>query len=305
MSAPYFYDQINAVTSQINPSTVHSQNTFLTAYYRRYLLQRAISVFDWQLPEDWDKGYFLYTLYMAGHCAVINTDAFGIIPQHCGLWGRGVQYEPTHAVISNPLLKGLLRPRIGTECTVIRLMPDWGGLMDMVCNYAEALALADEATSFGLINSKLAYVFLTKNKAGAETFKKMYDQISKGNPAVVIDKDLTDDADGEPWQYFSQDLRNNFIAPDTAELRRRLVCMFDSAVGIDSNLAYDKKERINTAEVTANNHETFLNAAIWLDCLKKSVKQTNELFGLDIKVDWRIKPEEVKPDATVITDPVQ
>lgn len=300
MSAPYYYDQINAVTSQINPSTVRSQNTMLTAYYRRYLLQRATAVFDWNIPETWDKGYFLFTLYMAGHVAVINTDAFGIIPQHCGLWGLGVQYEPTHAVISNPLLRGLLRPRIGTECSVIRLMPDWGGLMDIVSNYAEVLALADEATSFGLINSKLAYIFLTKNKAGAETFKKAYDEISKGNPAIVLDKDLLNDSDsGEAWQLFNRDLKNTFIAPDTAELHRRLICMFDCAVGIDSNLAYDKKERINTAEVDANNHETYLNAAIWLDCLKKSVKQTNELFDLDLSVDWRIKPEEVENNAAV------
>lgn len=304
MADVYYYDQINAYNGEINPSTVRSQNTFLVAYYRRYLLQRATAVFDWKLPEEWDRGYFLFSLYMTGRVAVIETDAYGVIPQHCGLYGRGVQYEPTHAVISNPLLSGLLQPRIGTECAVIRLMPDWGGIMDIVSSYAEALALADEATSFGLINSKLAYVFLTKNKAGAETLKKLYDQISQGNPAVVVDKDMLSDDGKIPWEYFSQNLRENFIAPDTAELKRRLVCMFDTAVGIDANLAYDKKERVNTAEVTANDHETYLNAAIWYDCLRKGVDLANSLFDLNLSVSWRITPEEAKNNAAVRSDPV-
>lgn len=307
MSAPFFYDHINAVNGEINPSTVHSQNAFLTRYFKRYLLQRASGVFKFTLPEGWEQNYFVYCLYMLGRVAVIETDKFGIIPQDCGLYGHGVQYQPTHATITNPLLEGLLRPEIGSECAVIRLMPDWGGIMDIVNEYAEALALCSEAESFNLQNSKLAFVYGASGKNMAETFKKLYDEISKGNPAAFVHKDLFNEQGELNVTTFNAELDKNFIALDLLDVRRRLLCMFDSAVGIDSNLAYDKKERINTAEVSANNAETYLNASIWLDEIKKGIEQANDLFGLSLAVDWRVKPargEEAQNNAAVAADTV-
>ena len=38
--APYFYDYINAETSQVTPSTIHVRNTALSAFFRRYLFQK-------------------------------------------------------------------------------------------------------------------------------------------------------------------------------------------------------------------------------------------------------------------------
>lgn len=53
--APYFYDYINAETSQVTPSTIHVRNTALSAFFRRYLFQKAMSVFKWNLPETGKK----------------------------------------------------------------------------------------------------------------------------------------------------------------------------------------------------------------------------------------------------------
>ena len=69
--APYFYDYINAETSQVTPSTIHVRNTALSAFFRRYLFQKAMSVFKWNLPENWEENYFLYTLYGFGYNAII------------------------------------------------------------------------------------------------------------------------------------------------------------------------------------------------------------------------------------------
>lgn len=149
-----------------------------------------MSVFEWDLPETWNKDYFLYVLYCWGYVAVINTDKFGVIPQGCGLKGYDVFYAPTHAVIANPLLSGILEPRIGTQCELMKLQPDFSGILDLVGHYAEQMALASQSVSVNLLNSKLSYVFTAKTKALAESLKKMYDQIASGEPAVVIDSRL-------------------------------------------------------------------------------------------------------------------
>ena len=91
--APYMYDYQNVAAAEISPGTVHSQNTGLVWYYRRYLLQKAMSVFKWTLPENWSKAYFLYVLYCWGNIAIINTDKFGVIPQGGCLTGYNIYYE--------------------------------------------------------------------------------------------------------------------------------------------------------------------------------------------------------------------
>jgi hypothetical protein len=100
-----------------------------------------MSVFEWQIPPTWSKDYFLYVLYCWGFMAIINTDKFGVIPQACGLQGYDVFYRPTHAVIVNPLLTGMKTPRIDKQCVLMRLQPDYGGIMDMVTYYSDMMAL--------------------------------------------------------------------------------------------------------------------------------------------------------------------
>lgn len=162
--APYYYKYINAETSQVTPSTVHVKDSGLCRYFTKYLLQKAMSVFEWDLPETWNKDYFLYVLYCWGYVAVINTDKFGVIPQGCGLKGYDVFYAPTHAVIANPLLSGILEPRIGTQCELLKLQPDFSGILDLVGHYAEQMALASQSVSVNLLNSKLSYVFTAKQR---------------------------------------------------------------------------------------------------------------------------------------------
>ena len=289
--APYYYNYINAETSQVTPSTVHVKDSGLCRYFTKYLLQKAMSVFEWDLPATWNKDYFLYVLYCWGYVAVVNTDKFGVIPQGCGLKGYDVFYAPTHAVIANPLLSGILEPRIGTQCELLKLQPDFSGILDLVGHYAEQMALASQSVSVNLLNSKLSYVFTAKTKALAESLKKMYDQIASGEPAVVIDSRLKNAADGEEtWKAFEQNVGGNYIVTDLLADLRKIEAMFDTEIGIP-NANTDKRERLIQDEVNANNIETYSKCAMWLENLQDACKRVNDMFGLSIAVRWRKIPE--------------
>lgn len=289
--APYYYNYINAETSQVTPSTVHVKDSGLCRYFTKYLLQKAMSVFEWDLPETWNKDYFLYVLYCWGYVAVVNTDKFGVIPQGCGLKGYDVFYAPTHAVIANPLLSGILEPRIGTQCELLKLQPDFSGILDLVGHYAEQMALASQSVSVNLLNSKLSYVFTAKTKALAESLKKMYDQIASGEPAVVIDSRLKNAADGEEtWKSFEQNVGGNYIVTNLLADLRKIEAMFDTEIGIP-NANTDKRERLIQDEVNANNIETYSKCAMWLENLQDACKRVNDMFGISIAVRWREIPE--------------
>ena len=290
-AAPYMYDYINAEVSQHSPSTVHTKNTELQRFFARYLLQKAMSVFKWDLPETWDRDYFLYVLYGIGYIAVINTDRYGVIPQQCGLEGYNIFYQPKRALVTNPLLRGLRRLEIGTQCTLIKLQPDYGSVMDLVGFYADMMALTAETAGVNLVNSRLSYVFFGKNKNAAESQKKLFDNIASGEPATFVDTALYDVQSGNPsWIPFQQNVGQNYIAGDALADLRKWEMMFDTDVGIP-NANTDKKERLISDEVNANNVEVTSKADLWLDQLQKSFAQTSKMFGIKLGVEWRNKPQ--------------
>lgn len=286
MNIPYSSQYINESLAFTTPSTVHVRNTALSHFFRRYLMQRAMSVYKWEMPESWAADYFLYTLYCYGYLAIVNTDKYGVIPQMCGLKGLDVFYRPTNAVITNPLIRGIVEPRIGTECVLIKLNPDYRGILDLVAYYGDMLALCAETIGVNLMNSHVSTVFFTENKAMAETFKKLYDQIASGNPAAVTDKKMLRE-DGKPlWDVFTQNVGNNFIAGDVWEIMRKLENAFDTAIGVP-NANTEKKERLITDEVNANNAETISRAAMNLQYLQESCQKVREMFGINLSVNWR------------------
>lgn len=242
------------------------------------------------MPDTWYRDYFLYVLYCWGYVSVINTNKFGVIPQACSLRGYDVFYRPNIAMITNPLLNGMRELHIDTQCTLFKLQPDYGGIMDIVDYYAEMMALCAETAQLNLINSKLSYVFTAGDKGAAESFKKMFDGIMSGNPAVIIDKNLLKSDGSMPWQLFSQNVGQNYIVGDILTDMRTWENKFDTDVGIP-NANTDKKERLISNEVEANNTETFSKCSLWLDELKKTCEKTRDMFGINITVDWRDPPQ--------------
>lgn len=288
---PETYDYINMYNATRSPSSVHVKNTDLQRFFRRYLFEKAISVFDWKLPETWSRDYFLYVLYAWGYIGVVETDKYGVICQAGALQGYDIYYQPTHLVITNPLLRGTLQPRIGTECTVFKLQPDWGGINDLVNYYADMLALSAETAGVNLLNSHVSYIFPARNKQSAESYKKLFDRVAGGEPCVVVDSSLYTDDGRQTWQPFQQNVKQGYIASDVISDMRKIEAMFDTIIGIP-NSNTDKRERLITDEVNANNVETKIIGDLWLDSLQKSARECNQMFGTSISVDWKYKGVE-------------
>ena len=287
---PYSSFEENLYNSNFSPSTIHVNNTRLRRYFQKYLLQKAISVFKWNLPEDWDEDYFKYTLYGLGYIAVLETRSFGVICQGGALGGYNLYYRPSYIIITNPLIKESITASINRDCAIIKLQPDYSSIMDIVTYYADQMALASESLGMNLVNVKTGVVFGADDKAQAESYKKMFDKINSGDPAVVVGKKLFDQEGKPAWFPFVQNMKQNYIASDVLSDMRKIEAMFDTDIGIP-NANTDKKERLVTDEVNANNVETATRCELWLESIRKGVNQANKMYGLDISVDWRVDPK--------------
>ena len=292
MAIPVNYEFENLYNSRRSPSTVHCQNNALVNFFQRYLLQKVISVFDFKgIPDEWADNYFKYVLFGLGYVAVFESEEYGIICQQCGLSGYDVFYQPSHINIANPLIKSPKRLKIGTECEIIKLQPDYAGVLDIVSTYADLMALSLETAGINLLNSKMSYVFIASDKNKAESFKKLYDQFASGSPAVFADKDLMDQ-EGESWQLFTQNVGQNYVVDRVLDDMKKLEDRFNTDVGIPNANTY-KRERLISDEVNANNIDTQSKVILWLETMRRDLNKVNAHYGLNISVDYRYTLPEV------------
>lgn len=295
MNVPITYDYMNLYTAVYQPGTVHCKDTRLAGFFFRYLMEKIYSVFEFDIPEEWDRTYFLWSLFCVGRMAVFDTPEYGVIFQHCTLNGRGIYYQPTRAMVANPVLRDAKDLEIGRDCALIKMQPDYCGASDIVSFYADMLALCAEAAGMNILNSKLAYVFAAKNKAAAETFKKLYDAIASGNPAVVADKALLND-DGEiDVQMFNQDLSRNYIAGEMLEDMAKWDARFNTEIGIP-NVNIAKQSGVTVDEVHANDIDSKTKASLWLDTIRKGFDEANRMYGLNLSVKFRFEAPEMPAD---------
>ena len=286
MDIPVGFRAVNLATATKSPAGVQTINNQTAWFYARYLLKRAISAVKLTIPEEWDKDYVSYILFGYGFGVVVNVPRYGVIFQGCTLYGRNVYYQPTRAMTANPLY---LPPAqgwvIGKNCEVVKLQPDFSGMLDIVWTYASRLALAYESWQMNTQNSKLAYVIGADGKSQAATFEKLFDKIQNGVPAVAVGQNLFT-KDGKPlWDVFSANLAQNYVAPEMSADMRSIMSEFDSFVGIPSNPNSTKKERQIVDEVNANNIETDTIIDLCVNTLNDGFRRVNKMFKLSCKAE--------------------
>ncbi len=286
-SIPTQYSMNNLITNMVTPNTIHCRNTALFGFFQRYLLQEVFSLYKWVMPEKWDEDAFKYWLFCIGTVAIINTAEYGVIPQPCTLGGYNVFYRPAWVIVTNPLL-GSIKANIDKECTVIKLTPDYAGIMDLVNHYADQMALMCETVEVDATNVKIATIFGAENKAQAEAYKKMFDQVASGNPAIVVGKNMLKDIDGSPaWMPFTQNVKNTYIITELLADLRTIRNQFLTDIGIPNSNTL-KRERLISDEVNSNNVETRTKCELWLESIQKGIKKTFDLFGtFNFSVDFR------------------
>jgi len=283
------YDFLNLYNGSQSPGTVHAASSALGGYFRRYLLQKAMSVFELKAPDSWSIDYFFYVLYGCGYIAVLDIPGYGVIPQYCTIKGFNLYYQPRSFLIANAAIHHgeSIERTIGNGGVLIKLTPDYCGIMDLVGYYADLMAVSAESMGINILNTKLAFVFNGDTQAQIESFKKMFDKINSGQPGVFIDKNLTD-AEGNPrWFTFSQNLQQNFVAPEILETMDKIERMFEAEIGIPNTGGTEKKERLIVDEVNMNNVSTYSKAAVWLDNIQRGLEEVRAMFGIDVSCDWR------------------
>lgn len=273
------YDDLKRQFFAERPRDVDGVANQSTYYHGRRLLRQLFGRFKFTMPDAWPLDYFLSHLFIDGEICITDTAA-GVIPLMCGHSGINMYNEPTECIIANPVL-GEMRRTIGEECSLIRINPDFSGVMDIINRYAALLAMCDSSMAVTLMNAKVAFIGIATSKAQANTIKKMYDKLSMGEPAVFVNGDAVNKEN-----FWFNNVKQNFVGNEIQQLRRMIQNDFLTEIGIN-NANLEKRERLNLDEVNANNEEIHCNVQLWLDNIREGFRIANGLYGLDLKVELR------------------
>ena len=296
---PLNYEQINNVTGHLQPSMLKYCNAVTYAYWQRSLFQRAISTIEFEgLPDEWQgsvKDFFYWCLFAYGYVGVFDSEKFGFTFQPGALNGYDWYYQPTEFIVANPKLQGMSgRYKIHEDCEIIKLTPDYRGIFDIICYYAMLLSALDGGINTSIVNSKLAWIMGAKNKAAAESLKKIFDRIASGDPAVIYDNNLLaqdPQSKEDPVTFIERsNLKQSYLTTDMLMDRSTLLSSFDAEIGITS-LPYNKKERLVTAEAESRKDDATARLMVWKATLDSSLKLVNNMFGKDIKATFAYEKE--------------
>ena len=289
MYYPLNYECINNAAGLYAPSAIKAYNNVSFAYWERSLFQRACSTLKFTVPWSGKVfDFFMYCLFRFGYIAISENDIYGKWFQPCTLSGYDFYYQPTRAIISNLDYQADLK--IGQDCEILKLTPDYMGIWDIISFFAAELSELDNAINMSLVNNKFGFILGARNKTAAQAIKKALDKINAGEPAVIYDMSLLNDEtdEAEPWQVWERgNLKDTYFTPEQLQDRMTILNQFDAEIGIPT-IPYNKKERMVQSEAESRQYDAVSRVTVWINTLEESIKDINALYpDMNISVKLR------------------
>lgn len=290
MNVPFSWEDINSVAGRYKPATQKSYNNETFRYWARALFQRAAYALEITLPEQWEndlKGIFYYWLFTRGYIGIYDEPEMGVVFQPGILSGYDFYYRPTTFTVTNPYAPeggSSRRLTVGQDCAIVKLAPDYLGIWDIISFYADKLANLSLSLDMSIINTRFAKILAARNKAAAETLKKILDKVNMGQPAVITDEKLLDDRTDKapPFQEFSiEHLKENYITDEQLRDIQTTLNQFDCEIGIPT-VPYQKQERFVVSEAESKRIESIARLTVWVETLNSTFRTVDKMFGLKL-----------------------
>lgn len=263
--------------TQFGESAYMNNRTYMQ-YYNR-LTELALSMFEWKnLPKTVDQRFLEMCLFSDGMCVFFEDEVLGYLGLRCMIGGRLNVYQiPTDrkAYATNGYQKELN----GKNSVIIFNNYLHTNSMLDVEMFSKRLYNLDRAIDVNA-NAQKTPVLIQCDESQRLTMKNLYKQYEGNEPFIFGSKGL--DANGLKVLQTGAP----YVADKLYELKTQIWNEALTYLGI-SNINVVKKERMITDEVTRNQGGTVASRYSRLESRRQACKQINDMFGLDIWVEYR------------------
>lgn len=263
--------------SQFWESAYMNNRTYLQ-YYNR-LTELAISMFEWQnLPKTVDQRFLEMCLFGDGMCVFFQDEVLGYLSLQCMIGGKLNVYRipmERKAFATNGYQRNL------DETNSVIIFNNYlhtNSLLDVEM-FSKRLYNLDRAIDVNA-NAQKTPVLIQCDESQRLVMKNLYKQYDGNEPFIFGSKGL--DASGLKVLQTGAP----YVADKLYELKTQIWNEALTYLGI-SNINVVKKERMITDEVTRNQGGTVASRYSRLESRRQACKQINEMFNLNIWVDYR------------------
>lgn len=263
--------------SQFWESAYMNNRTYLQ-YYNR-LTELAISMFEWQnLPKTVDQRFLEMCLFGDGMCVFFQDEVLGYLSLQCMIGGKLNVYRipmERKAYATNGYQRNL------DETNSVIIFNNYlhtNSLLDVEM-FSKRLYNLDRAIDVNA-NAQKTPVLIQCDESQRLTMKNLYKQYEGNEPFIFGSKGL--DASGLKVLQTGAP----YVADKLYELKTQIWNEALTYLGI-SNINVVKKERMISDEVTRNQGGTVASRYSRLESRRQACKQINEMFNLNIWVDYR------------------
>ena len=255
------------------------KNSKLYLYYFNRLKELAISMFEWKnLPSSVDPRFLELTLFNDGQCLFFKDEVMGYLTLQCTIGGQFNVYRvPTNrrAYATNGYQNNLDE----TNSVIIYNNMLWENTIEVVDMFAKRLYDLDSIIDVNA-NAQKTPVLITCDETQRLTLQNIYMQYTGNQPVIYGNKNL--DVNG--IKVLKTDAP--YIGQMIYELKINVWNEALSYLGI-STVNNVKRERLITDEVQRNLGGTYASRYSRMNMRKEACKNINEMFGLNIDVDYR------------------
>ena len=275
---------LEPVPTQFEEAAALNMAVFADYYKRLRLL--ALSLFEWEnLPESMNERFLEQCLYWYGKAAIVNDENLGIINTKCtpseslNIYGEATEYHCySTGYDANFPLDDMVYVRNNLEAlptdATIQL-------------FAQRLYEAERTIDVNIKAQKTPVIILCDEKQRL-TMKNIYMKYDGNEPVIYGKKGL----DIDDIKVLRTDAP--FVADKLEEYKRNVWSEALSFLGIN-NVMTEKKERLLTGEVDANNQMIDLSAQTMLLTRELAAEKFNRLWpGRNISVRQRSYQEIIK-----------
>lgn len=268
------------------------KKTKSSEYYFRYLLDRTMMMFEYKnLPDTIDPNVLERYLQVNGVACI--TEAKGKLYCFGGSWGgaQDVYYRPTKFIIANPHISQLTEDKTFTkEVTIfgdephdgvlIRNDTEWASLTPLIARYA--VLMCENCVTIRVADIMLRILALLtagtdKEKKSAEAYLS---KLEAGELGIIGSNSFKQSINMQ-----SPPSNNGSYLTQFIELQQYLKGSFFNELGLRANYNM-KREAIGAGESTLDADAILPLCDNMLKCRREDISQLNDLYNLDVKVDF-------------------
>lgn len=266
-------------------------------YYDR-LLEMSLARYEWiNLPDSVDARFLELTLFKNGLALFFEDDVLGMLALPVIISGPFNVYKiPIRRRAFTPGVSSVNETDKSTVSTYHAERTNKDSVicynnmlhspsLNMCRMYARRLADIDRTIDVN-ISAQKTPVLIEADSNTLLSLKNAYKQFDGNYPVIYGKKGISEHINvlttGAP-----------LVAPDLQQLKQTIWNDAMEALGI-ANHGADKKERVNTLEIQANQGGTIASRYSGLIAREQACDAVNRMFGTDISVRYR---EEVKPES--------